>query len=35
MSNRIIIYINKIYTTNENIIDNNSDNATNKNLNGQ
>ena len=33
MFNRIIIYTNKIYTTNENIIDNNSDNATNKNLN--
>ena len=33
MSNKVTIYTNRIYTTNENIIDNNDDNATNKNVN--
>ena len=33
MSNRIIIYTNKLYTTNDNIIGNNSENTTNRNIN--
>ena len=33
MFNRIIIYTNKLYSTNDNIIGNNNENTTNRNIN--